>query len=83
MSQDSAKDKLLKNIEIEMSALRRITFSMLKAMTEEQRKYIRDDIELMSLQITSELDNDDSESHLREQVIRRYALAFFPEKEEK
>lgn len=83
MSQDSAKDKLLKNIEIEISALRRITFSMLKAMTEEQRKYIRDDIELMSLQITSELDSDDSESHLREQTIRRYALTFLPEKEEK
>lgn len=83
MSQDSAKDKLLKNIEIEISALHRIIFSLMKTINKEQRKYIRDDIELMSLQITSELDSDDSESHLREQMIRRYALTFLPEKEEK
>ncbi|MBS9572303.1 hypothetical protein [Morganella morganii] len=83
MNQDLAKDKILKDIEIEISALRRITFSILKTMTEEQRKFIHDDIELMSLQITSEIDSDNSSLHQREQLIRRFALAFFPDKEQK
>lgn len=66
---------ILKQIEIESAATNRLLVAILQTLTEEQRQDIHKRLEHFSLQLVSELGENNQELYDREQAVRLHAAS--------